>query len=709
MAGDLKNKIAIPELLAPAGNPEALEAAIEAGADAVYFGAGAFNARMRAKNFSPEELTKALKLCAQYGVKSYVTVNTRLRDKELPELRELTGELYEAGADALIVADMGVAKIIRDSFPDFELHASTQVSGHNAADGAALRSLGFSRMVCPREMSLDEISRLVKEAPVEIEMFVHGAHCVSFSGQCMMSFAMGGRSGNRGMCAQPCRLPFKIDGINNQYPLSLKDMSLAGSVPEIIESGVASLKIEGRQKSARYVHGVISVYRRLLDEGRRATSDEIRELDELFSRDGFTDGYLKKSYRGMLGVRKERDVISDRENTKKQELTRKISLRAKLTLEAGSRAVLYVTDGKRSAEVTGDTVASEPERPLSKEAAEKNMSRLGGTAFVLDGFEFDAEKDSFVTLSCINRMRREAIDALSKKKRESLPVQIKEEKTAYDAPVPRKGRKKLYTAEFLRLSDVTKKAKEFFDVIYLPIDEAEKTTDKDFAPSLYPLTFEGEKKELSERLEAYGQSRDEKCEILVNGLGQAQLAKECGLIPVGSFRFNVTNKEAAKVILSHTQNVCISPEAPMGLLKDTGEKSSAVIYGRIPLMHTQRCMLSNGGASCALGGAGGRAYPIKNKKTREGAVSCDGKFCLGALSDRKNASFPMVGLPDCTNIIYNSVPVYMGDKMKEIENLPAGRFHFIFTVESSAECDRVIEGYEKGLAPKDPAKIKRLK
>ncbi|MBE6563642.1 MAG: U32 family peptidase [Ruminococcaceae bacterium] len=708
MANDYKNKLVLPELLAPAGNPDALEAAIEAGADAVYFGAGSFNARMRAKNFSSEDLTNALKLCAQYGVKSYITVNTRLRDGELAEVKNLAGELYDAGADALIIADMGVAKVIRDTYPDFELHASTQVSGHNAADGAVLRELGFSRMVCPREMSLEEISRLVKESPVEIEMFVHGAHCVSFSGQCMMSFAMGGRSGNRGMCAQPCRLHFKIEGVKNQYPLSLKDMSLAGSIPEIIESGVSSLKIEGRQKSARYVHGVISVYRQLLDEGRRATPDEIRKLEELFSRDGFTDGYLKKSYRSMLGVRKESDVLSDRENTEKISLTKRIPLEAKLTLKVGAPAVLTVTDGKRCAEVTGDEVLSEPERPLSKEAAEKNMSRLGGTAFVLDKFEFDAEKEGFVTLSCINRMRREAIDALCEKKREGLPVQ-NEEKNEYSAPVPKKDRRKLYTAEFLRLSDVTEKAKEFFDIIYLPLDEAEKTTEKVFAPALYPLTFDGEKEELKKRLEAYATNRGEKCEILVNGLGQAHLAKECGLVPIGSFRFNVTNKEAAKVILRYTENVCISPEAPMGLLKDTGEKSSAVIYGRIPLMHTQRCMLSNGGASCAFGGAGGRVYPAKNKKMRDGAVNCDGKFCLGALSDRKNASFPMVGLPDCTNIIYNSVPIYMGDKMGEIEKLPTGRFHFIFTVESPAECDRALEGYEKRLAPRDPAKIKRLK
>ncbi len=731
-------RIKLPELLAPAGNPEALEAAIEAGADAVYFGAGDFNARMRAKNFSKEELTAALNLCREYGVRSYVTVNTRLRDSELKAVCDLAGELYEQGADALIVADMGVAKVIREAFPDFELHASTQVSGHSSKDAEVLKNLGFSRMVCPREMSLEEICRLVKESPIEIEMFAHGAHCVSFSGQCMMSFAMGGRSGNRGMCAQPCRLPFRIEGVRNQYPLSLKDMSLAQSIPELIKSGVSSLKIEGRQKSARYVHGVVSVYRRLLDENRSAAAEEIKELESFFSRDGFTDGYLKKNYKGMLGVRRENEVISDRENTEKIHLSRKIPLDAVLTLRIGCPAELFVSDGKRSATVYGDTVTVEPDKkPIDRESAEKNMSRLGATAFLLDSFEFDGEEGSFITLSCINRMRREAVCALAKterarpdgatqkkdsEKNEDFPQKTDFQKS-YAAPSPRKGRRQLYTAEFLHFEDVSEKAKEFFDIIYLPIDEFdeidkfEKTDAKAtalFAPFLYPLTFDGEREDILKKLFSYGEKAKElqdtlSPEVMINGLGQAKLVREANLIAAGSFRFNITNKEAAETVLRFTENLCISPEAPMGLLKDTGKKTSAVIYGKIPLMHTQRCMLSNGGASCPFAGAGGRIYPHRQKKAKSGTVSCDGRFCKGSLFDRKNADFDIIGLPDCTNIIYNSVPVYMGDKLSVLETLPAGRYHFIFTTESKKECDSVIDGYEKRKSPVDTSKIKRLR
>ncbi|MBR4932941.1 MAG: U32 family peptidase, partial [Clostridia bacterium] len=296
-----------PELLAPAGSPEALSAAIEAGADAVYFGGALFSNRMRAKNFTDDELCSAIALASAYGVKSYITVNTRLRDRELSDAVSMAKELYSAGADAFIVADTGLAVALKNTLPSVELHASTQATGINSLDGEALKSLGFSRMVCPRELSMEELFRLVKDSPIEIEAFIHGAHCVSLSGQCLMSWAMGGRSGNRGECAQPCRLPYKLScgKVKTGYPLSLKDMNLARHVPSLISSGVASLKIEGRLKSPDYVYGVTKIYRALLDEGRGATDAELKALDDIFSRDGSTDGYFKSRYVSMTGMRAE--------------------------------------------------------------------------------------------------------------------------------------------------------------------------------------------------------------------------------------------------------------------------------------------------------------------------------------------------------------------------------------------------------------------
>ena len=245
-------KYHLPELLAPAGNMASLEAAIDAGADAVYFGADAFNARMRADNFTSEETGQALSLCRAFGVQAYITLNTRLTDRELPKAVSLAQRLWDAGADAFILADAGLAALLREQIPGVQLHASTQMSAHTEFDAAALEKMGFSRMVCPRELSGSSLARLCSRSPIPIEMFIHGAHCVSFSGQCLMSAVMGGRSGNRGSCAQPCRLPYTLSK-KSGYPLSLRDLCLAKHIPEILETGAASLKIEGRHKSADYV------------------------------------------------------------------------------------------------------------------------------------------------------------------------------------------------------------------------------------------------------------------------------------------------------------------------------------------------------------------------------------------------------------------------------------------------------------------------
>lgn len=297
----------LPELLAPCGSPEALEAAIEAGADAVYFGGTVFNARMNAKNFGRAEIKAAVARCHGAGVKAYATLNTQIYDREMKTALEHAAFLREAGIDALIITDPGLISLIREHLPDLELHASTQMTAHNLAAAETLYDLGFSRVVGARELSEANI-RTLCTSRAEIELFVHGAICVSCSGQCLMSAMLGGRSGNRGECAQPCRMSY-----NGEYPLSMKDMCLASHIPALIEAGVASLKIEGRMKSPAYVYGVTKIYRRLLDERRAATEKELTELQRLFSRSGFTDGYFTENLgRHMLGVRSERDIADSR-------------------------------------------------------------------------------------------------------------------------------------------------------------------------------------------------------------------------------------------------------------------------------------------------------------------------------------------------------------------------------------------------------------
>ena len=276
-----------PELLSPAGSPQSLKAAIEGGADAIYLGMGAFNARMKAKNFTEDELSYGIELAHSYGAKVYIAANTLLYDRELDEYLCNAEKAYLLGADAIIAADLGGAKELKKRIP-IELHASTQLSGHSVESAKRLCEAGFSRMVLAREMSREDIEYFCKESPIEAEVFVHGALCVCHSGQCLFSSIVGGRSGNRGECAQPCRLPYK-NGKRTQYPLSLKDLSLAEHVKTLCEMGVASFKIEGRMKSPEYVRDVTKVFRRLIDENRNADADELEYLARVFSRGGHTD------------------------------------------------------------------------------------------------------------------------------------------------------------------------------------------------------------------------------------------------------------------------------------------------------------------------------------------------------------------------------------------------------------------------------------
>ncbi len=304
----MRNKDSLPELLCPCGSYETLKAAVAGGADAVYIGGTLFNARMNAKNFDRDRIVNAVKECHKSGVRLYVTVNTQIYDKELKLALEYVGFLYESGVDAIIIADLGLAELVKKYYPKLELHASTQMTAHNLEAVNRLFSIGYKRVVIARETSMENLMTICQGTEAEVEMFVHGAICVCTSGQCLMSSMLGGRSGNRGECAQPCRM--KYDGA---YPISLKDMCLAGHIPEIIKSGVASLKIEGRMKSPSYVFGVTRIYRRLLDEKRAATEKEIAELSALFSRGGFTDGYFTgKINNSMLGVRSEKDKADSR-------------------------------------------------------------------------------------------------------------------------------------------------------------------------------------------------------------------------------------------------------------------------------------------------------------------------------------------------------------------------------------------------------------
>lgn len=708
-----KEKTFLPELLAPAGDWDALCAAVEAGADAVYFGSSDYNARMRAENFDDGGLERAVGLCRRYGVKTYITLNTRLRETELRDAARRAVDLYAMGADAFIVADLALAKLLKEVLPDIELHASTQTSVHSSLDAKALYDIGFSRIVCPRETSFEEIKNLVRESPAEIEMFIHGAHCVSFSGQCMMSYAMGGRSGNRGECAQPCRLPFSAGNVKSAHSLSLKDMCLAGRIRDVISTKAASLKIEGRQKSADYVYGVTRIYRRLLDERRNADESEIKTLAELFCRGGFTDGYFSGRYRSMLGIRSDADKENSRNSGHYEGLKRKIPLSARLTLRIGEPARLEVSAAGKSTAVLGDTVTEDTERPISSDAARRNAARLGGTEFILDKFEFNADSGAFYTLSGINALRRKAVEKLSDDDFASLEGRRKSSGKAKEllGAAMRSGKatvakpqKILRTAEFTSLSQVSGDALSFFDRIYIPISEISHADGDRICVALEPLTFDRNADEVRKMLAGYSG------EVLVHGLGQARLVSECRATPAASYRFNVFSASSAEAVSKYAAFPMLSPEMPLRAAKDVAVPFSLIVYGKIPLMHTMRCMISDGGSLCPFAGNGGRSGRNASKKEGAlGALLCDGRLCRSVIKDRRGASFPVIGLADCTNIIYNSVPIYMADAAEKLVFPFAARHHFIFSDESAEECSKIIDNYTNARVPDKSRGIKRLK
>ena len=473
----------LPELLCPAGSPEALDAAIEGGADAVYLGGTAFNARMNAHNFGGDALRSAVLRAHSYGVKVYLTLNTLVGDREIPAALAAAEEAANAGVDALIVADLGVAAAIHRTFPTLELHASTQASSHNSLSAQKLKEIGFSRIVVARETPAADLFETVKNSPLEIEMFIHGALCVSHSGQCLFSSLVGGRSGNRGECAQPCRLPFSCKKGGNAYPLSLKDLSLATHVPALIESGVTSLKIEGRMKAPEYVRDTARIWRRLLDERRAATPDEMRELASIFSRGGFTDGYYKEKIDSkMLGIRSEDDKSASRTLSPFGGITRKIPLDFAVRMKENEPITLTVSDKNRSVSAEGDIPQAALTAPLSAEHIERNLSKLGGTPYAIGSLTVEMDDGLMLPVSRLNDLRRRAIAAWEVN---LAPKAI--EKTPYVMQKSQHVCKKARSARFYSPEQITTTARDFFDCIYLPLGKETTETDGIILP---PVIFE---------------------------------------------------------------------------------------------------------------------------------------------------------------------------------------------------------------------------
>ncbi len=677
------DKRKLPELLCPAGSPEAFLAAIDGGADAIYVGGASFNARINAKNFSPDELREAVKLAHLYGVKVYQTVNIMLHQRELGEFLESARESMEMGIDAFIISDIGAAALVRRYLPDMPLHASTQMSIHNSSGACLLENYGFSRVVPARELSKGDIYNMVRENPLEIEIFIHGALCVSHSGQCLFSSLVGGRSGNRGLCAQPCRLPYcsAESRTADKYPLSLKDMSLASHVTEIIESNVSSLKIEGRMKSPEYVRGVAKIWRRLLDEGRNATRDELRELSDIFSRGGFTDGYFtEKIDRQMLGVRSENDKQLSREGERFSKISRRVDISMLVSLHKGESSRLTVRLGDKSASVEGDVVQEAINAPIDRATVEKSMLKLGDTPFSCSDLEIDLDENVMLPISRLNALRREGIERLSSLICETKQFRVGDIqfKTPKSKPIRRN------TGRFLKAEQITDRAREFFDIILLPLAEYSKTKADGFVmPS---VIFDSEEEKVKELLQSAAKKGAEY--VVVSNFGQIALVKKH--LPaarlIADYRFNIANNESMAFFeeLGFESEV-LSAELTLPQLRDIKGAKAAIVYGRIPLMTLEKCVIKelygkNACDICARGGA--------------------------EMKDRRGFVFPVVREPEHRNIVLNSLPTSMSDRQEELEKAGIVDRHFLFTVESDSMVDCVIDAY-KSKKPID-GKVRRL-
>lgn len=674
----------LPELLSPAGSPEALRAAVAGGADAVYFGAKSFSARSFAENFDEDAIKNAVRYCRALGVKTYMTVNIQLSDRELGEAAETIFRAYRYGIDAFIVADVGLANYVHTVCPEIELHASTQATGLNVYSADELKKIGFSRMVAPREISRRDLEILIKNSPIETELFVHGAICVSCSGQCLMSSVIGGRSGNRGECAQPCRLPYGKSG----YALSLKDMCLAGHLTELSEMGVASLKIEGRMKSPEYVYGVTKIYRTLLDEGRNAGEKELAELSSLFSRSGFTCGYYTgKIGKEMLGVRTADDKKESARLSGAAIPERKAEISLCADIRSGRAATVTASGiffgNKVTFSATGD-VPETAESSMSRERVRESLAKLGETPFFVKPENIKVNIDDGLRMSVarINALRRGACEGLI----ETLTAE-KHINPKSAPPLGKRTPSDMKTAYFADVGNIPGEAQAFFDRIFIPLattEKAYKTVGAEkFGIAFPPVALDTETAEIekmAERAKALGIRY-----ALVTGMWQIPICRRLGFEMTGDLRLNVWNSQSAEKLYAMGISGFIQ-SCEIGLARGAAMQASgrygAVAYGRLPLMTLEKCVIRD----------------IMNLPSEiEKCNFCgDGKFVF--LRDRTGAEFPVRREFRHRNVLYNSVPVRMEDRLSEYAR--AGLFeHFIFTCESKKEVAEIINAYKTGGKP----------
>ncbi len=660
------------EILAPAGGKDQLIAAVRSGADAVYIGTKNFNARRNAANFGEEELPEIVSYCHSRGVKVHVTLNTLVMDSEFPELVEEIKYIAESGADAVIVQDLGTAKLVREFCPTMKMHASTQMTIHDLAGVRETESLGFSRAVLARELSFEEIKLIAENSDIELEVFVHGALCMCMSGACYLSSILGGRSGNRGLCAQPCRLDFSFG--ERDHALSLKDMSHIEYIQKLSEAGVCSFKIEGRMKRPEYVAAAVTACKAALD----GKQPDIETLRAVFSRQGFTDGYLMgKRDTDMFGFRSHNDVtaagkvLKDLSQLYKDE-PQKIPVEMSLSISEVMPAVLKVSDGKNTVTVSGKICEHALKAPTDIELAKRYLLKTGGTPFYLEKLNFSSKGEPAISAGELNDLRRRALgELLNLKGRIEPHYFVPFALPKIEVYVPKKD-------PVLRI-----RAKKFEQVnfqndaeaLILPLSEIERRPEaiELFGNRLFvelpALIFPKEQNKVSERLNRLKNAgvQHAYCENICS-LG---IAKELGMTVHGGHGLNILNSlalfEYSKLGLF---DATVSFELSSQKIKRLGGKMmrGALGYGYLPLMRTRACPL----------------------KKADGCGKCKGS---GKIKDRRGKEFTYDCFEKKFGTLYNSLPLWVADK--NIQGIDFMTLYF--TNETPRRCEDVYNMFKKRL------------
>lgn len=673
------------ELLAPAGSMEALRAAVQNGADAVYLGVGAFNARQGAKNFTLETLREAVQYAHIRGTAIHLTVNTLATDRECPQVAELIAAAARLGVDAFIVQDLGVVSMCRQIAPQVPIHASTQMSIHNLAGVKQAARLGCSRVVLARELPREEIAQICRNSPVEIEVFGHGALCMCYSGQCYMSGLIGRCSGNRGQCKQPCRMPYGYGRFEEKYPLSLKDNCLIAHLQDLEAMGVASLKLEGRMKRPEYVATVTRIYREALDSGS-VTQNQMNRLAASFSRQGFTDGYFTGT-KGpqMFGIRG-----SERED-------KALTAQARATYEAVEnprvpvKFIMQVTSDAAKLAVTdpqGNVCITEGPRPeearskeLTQQELEARLCKTGGTPYYCTDIRLRVMPGLSLPAATINAMRREALDMLTAQRSRREPVSC----GRYRKPARHAGTREtpVMNVQVSTLEQITPKLLKMApSFLYVPLhlveqkpEQLRRIAGRTRIGAVLPRVIHG--REEPKVLRQLEKARDLGIHhALVGNLGQLPLVRQLGFAACGDFGLNLYNslamEQAQKLGLA---TATVSVEATLPQIRDISKPLpvEAIVYGRLPLMLTENCLIRGrtGQCACTLGPT--------------------------SLVDRRGEKFPVVRDGNtCRSVILNGKKLFWLDRRSDWARLGLYALRLCFTTENPQEVDQILTAWQNG-------------